>query len=170
MEQEKVHWYAVHTKPRKEFHVRCYLESRGIEAYLPALQRPSRRCPRETCVEPFLARYLFVHLDPQSVPLSSVNWSPGVHRLVSFGGEPAIVPDAVIGWLRRRLAQAEAEQAHKGLPLRHNDRLRLTAGPLRGLEAVFDCRLSAEDRARVFVDILGRLTACEVPLGWLERV
>jgi transcriptional antiterminator RfaH len=166
MAQDAARWYAVHTKPRKERQVRCYLESRGIEAYLPTLPVPSRRRPREAREEPFLARYLFAHLDLRSVPLSSINWSPGVNRVVSFGGEPAVVPDAVIAWLGRRLVRGY----DKGLPLRPNDRLRITAGPLKGLEAIFDRRLSSEDRARVFVEILGRLTSCEVPLAWLERI
>ena len=169
MTPDGARWYALHTKPRKEQQVRLYLESRGIETYLPTLKVASKRHPRQTREEPFLARYLFAHLDLLTVPLSSVNWSPGVTRVVSFGGQPAVVQDEVIAWLKRRLAQAESQGFHKGLPLRPNDRLRVTAGPLRGLEAIFDRRLSSEDRARVFVDLLGRLTACEVPLEWLER-
>jgi transcriptional antiterminator RfaH len=168
MAQGAARWYAVHTKPRKECQVRGYLESRGIETYLPTLKVPSKRHPRKIREEPFLARYLFAHLDPHRVPLSTVDWSPGVNRVVSFGGEPAVVPDEVIRWLRERLGQEQARDHHKGLPLRPNDRLRVTAGPLRGLEAIFDRRLSCEDRARVFVDLLGRLTACEVPLSWLQ--
>jgi len=170
MTQDAARWYAVHTKPRKEQQVRISLESRGIETYLPALRVVCNRRSQRVRYEPFFARYLFAHLNLLRVPLSSVNWSPGVDRVVSFGGQPAVVRDELIQWLKDRLAQSETSEYHKGLPLRPNDRLRVTTGPLKGMEAIFDRRLSAEDRARVFIDLLGRLTACEVPLAWLERV
>ncbi|MDI7275988.1 MAG: transcription termination/antitermination NusG family protein [Anaerolineae bacterium] len=169
MAQDAARWYAIHTKPRKERHVQACLRSRGVETYLPVLPVPSRRRPREMREEPFFARYLFALLNLQIIPLSSINWSPGVTRVVSFGGQPAVVPDRVIQWLKERLAQ-EAIGHHKGLPLRPNDRLRVTGGPLKGLEAIFHRHLSSEDRAQVLVDFLGRLTACEIALEWLERV
>ncbi len=162
-------WYTLHTKPRKERQVRDYLDGRGIRTYLPAVRVPNRRYPREKREEPFFARYLFAHLDLTQVALSSLNWAPGVTSLVSFGGQPAVVPEQVIQWLQGRLAQNEV-WGYRGVPLQANDRVRFVDGPLRGMEAIFDCRLSAEDRARVFVELLGRLTACEIPLRWLERI
>ena len=164
-------WYAVHTKPRKENQVRDYLASRGIETYLPVFPGSARLRRTVLRQEPFFARYLFAHLDLFQVPLSSVNWAPGVTRLVCFGGQPAVVREEVVLWLRHRLARGvNTDHDHKGLPLRPNDRLRVIAGPLRGMEAIFDQRLSADDRARVLVQLLGRLTACEIPLAWLERI
>ncbi len=46
----------------------------------------------------------------------------------------------------------------------------IKSGPLRNLEAVFDRSLSSSDRARVLVDVSGRLTACEMELDCLEKV
>ncbi len=160
-------WYTLHTKPHKEHMVRTLMEHRGIAAYLPLLERkgkPSRRG------EPLFARYLFIRLDLGQVALSSLDWAPGVTRVVSFGGQPAVVPDGVIQWLQDRLACPAGCDSYRGLPLRPNDRLRVTAGPLRGMEAIFDRRLSGEERARVFISIMGRLTACEIALEWLEQV
>jgi len=164
------HWYAVHTKPRKEAQARDYLQGLGIEAYLPVLELPSKRRPRQRRAQPFFARYLFVHLDPAIVPLSSINWAQGVTSVVSFGGEPAIVQDEVIRWMQARLAALDPSEYLRGPLPQPNDRVRVIAGPLQGMEAIFDRRLSAEDRARVLIDLLGRLTTCEVPLEWLERI
>ncbi len=164
-------WYAVHTKHRRENQVCDYLAGRGIETYLPVLPRPARQCRTAARQEPFFARYLFAHLDLSQVPSSSINWAPGVTRLVCFAGQPAAVREEVILWLRHRLARGvNADHDYKGLPIRPNDRLRVIAGPLRGMEAIFDQRLSADDRARVLVQLLGRLTACDIPLIWLERI
>ncbi len=164
------HWYAVHTKPRKEAHVREFLEGQGFEVYLPAVEVPSKRRPRQRRAQPFFARYLFVRLDPAVVPLSSVNWAQGVSSVVTFGGEPAIVQDEVVRWLQKRLANLDPGEFFHGPLPQPNERVRVMAGPLQGMEAIFDRRLSAEDRARVLIELLGRLTACEVPLEWLERI
>lgn len=163
------HWYTLHTQPRKEIAVRDLLQYRGIETYLPLLvnlkQRPSRRRER-----PFFARYLFARLDLAQVPLSSINYMQGMTSVVSFGGEPAEVPEEVIEWLRKRLDHAEAGDYHRGLPLVPNSRLRVIEGPLKGMEAIFERRLSAQDRARVLIQLLGRITACEIPLEWLAQI
>ena len=164
------HWYAVHTKPHKERAVEELLLSRGIGAYLPVL-RERKRGPRgEAAERPFFSCYLFAQMNLDTVALSSVNWAPGVNRVVSFGGQPAVVPEDVLDWLQRHLERIDPRQFHRGLPLRPGDRLRVAKGPLKGVEAIFDQRLSSGDRARVFVEILGRLTACQIQLGDLERV
>jgi transcriptional antiterminator RfaH len=163
------HWYAVQTKPRNEYLVRDMLEHRAIAAYLPVLPLARKRASRGRVDKPFFSRYLFAHVDLNHVPLSSINWAPGVTRVVGFGGEPAPVPETVIAWLRERLGQINAEDYHQGLPLRPGDRLRVTDGPLKDMEAIFDQRLSSGDRARVFIEVLGRLTACQIDLSDLER-
>ncbi len=162
------HWYALHTKPRNEHMVRDFLKGRGIETYLPVLKVVNRR-RREAHEHPFFTRYLFAHVDFGEVPISSVNWAPGVTSVISFGGRPAKVEDQVIQWLKDRMAQVDSKDYYQGQPLRPGDRLRVTAGPFKDVEAIFDQRLSSEDRARVFVDMLGRLTACEIALDCLQR-
>jgi hypothetical protein len=44
------------------------------------------------------------------------------------------------------------------------------AGPFRGYEAIFDRRLSAEDRVRVLFKLLNRRqVALEIPSGQIQR-
>lgn len=170
MQGERAHWYAVHTKPHRERSVQEFLLSRGIETYLPTLTESSRDSGCGGQGRPFFSCYLFARLDPSKVAFSALNWSPGVNRVVSFGGRPAIVPDEVLQRLQERLARLDGRDYYRGLPLHPGDRLRATKGALKGMEAVFDRRLSSGDRARVFVEILGRLTACEMNLRNLQRV
>ena len=170
LEENAAHWYAVHTKPHREHTVQGFLLSRGIESYLPLLKADGKHAPRQGRDKPFFSCYLFASMDLTTLPLSSVNWAPGVNRVVSFGGQPAVVPDEVLHWLQHRLARLDGKDYYRGLPLHPGDRLRVTKGPLRDMEAIFDRRLSSGDRARVFVEILGRLTACQMDLGHLERV
>ncbi len=164
------HWYAVHTKPRMEYMVRDLLLNRGISAYLPLLAVAHRRSERSRPDRPFLARYLFARMNLARISFSSINWSPGVTRVVSFGGRPAVVPDEAVQWLRHRLAQIDPGDYLQGLPLRPGDRVRVSGGPLKDLEALFERRLSSRGRAQVFIEILGRLTSCQIDLNSLERV
>nr|MBC7244995.1 hypothetical protein [Chloroflexota bacterium] len=164
------HWYAVHTKPHKEHAVQEFLLSRGIDTYLPLLKGGSPYNRRNQRGKPFFSCYLFACVNLNEISLSSLNWAPGVNRVVSFGGQPAVVPDVVVGWLRQRLAQIDARDYYQGLPLQPGDRLRVTKGPLKDLEAIFDRRLSSGERARVFIELLGRLTVCEMELNHLQRV
>ncbi len=160
-------WYALQTKPRKERVVYELLLKRDIEAYLPLLM-PSKPSARQPDGQPFFARYLFARLDLDTVPLSSVNWMQGMSGVVSFGGQPAVVDDEVIRWLKARLAQLGTRDYHRGLPLTPSSRMRIVEGPLKGMQAIFDRRVGADARARVLIQLLGRLTAAEVPLAWLD--
>ena len=160
----------MHTKPQREYVVQQLLLSRGIATYLPTLTERGKDSSRGGRQRPFFSCYLFARLDLSTTALSAINWSPGVNRVVSFGGQPAKVPDEVLQWLQQRLARLDSRSFYRGLPLRPGDRLRVTKGPLKSMEAIFDQRLSSGDRARVFVDILGRLTACQIDLRNLERV
>jgi len=159
------HWYALYTKPHKEHHVSSILESKGFETYLPTIQV---RKNRKTRTEPFFSCYLFVRTDP-AAGFPAVRWTPGLRRIVSFGGAPAVVRDDVVALIRKRLA----EMAESGYPkydrFKPGEPVRIKAGPLTDLEAIFDRSLSASERVRVLVDILGRLTPCVIESGCLEK-
>jgi transcriptional antiterminator RfaH len=159
------HWYALYTKPHKEHHVSRFLQSRGFETYLPTIQV---RKNGKSKTEPFFSCYLFVRLDPAAA-LPSVRWTPGLRRIVNFGGAPAVVPDHAISLIRRRVVEM-GELDYSGCRFKPGDRLRIEGGPLRDFEAVFERALSSQDRAVVLVDLLGRLTRCEVDVSYLAKL
>jgi len=163
------HWYALYTKPQMEQRVSAILQTKGMETYLPTIPvyKGRRRTEKSRA---FFSCYLFARMDLSIVGYSSIAWTPGLRKIVSFGGQPAVVRDEVIETIRHRLERMEIS----GYPVAHGfksgDRVLIKSGPLRDLEAVFDKSLSSSDRARVLVDILGRLTACEMKLDCLEKV
>ena len=165
----RVRWYTVQTKPRAEHQVRGAFAGKGLTVYLP-LVKVARVNPRARPVVPLFPCYLFVQVDLEQIGQSALNWAPGVTRLVNFGGEPVAVPDAVIDHVKRRLAEVEKSGEFGLGPFRHGDHVRITTGPLRDLDAVFDQKLTAKGRARVFIEFLGRLTATEVDLDALEKL
>jgi transcriptional antiterminator RfaH len=159
------HWYALYTKPHKEHHVSSFLESRGFETYLPIIQ--VRKNGKKKTV-PFFSCYLFVHMDPAHA-LPGVRWTPGLRRIVSFGGEPVAVPEDAISLLQRRVAEM-GELDYLGCRFESGEQVVIKSGPLKYFEAVFDRALSNRDRAMVLVDLLGRLTRCEVDVSCLEKL
>jgi transcriptional antiterminator RfaH len=159
-------WYALYTKPKKERQVDALLREQGIETYLPTVQRKVRRRDRPDRIVYFPC-YLFARLDLGDTPRSSINWMPGIRHIVSLGERPAVVADEIVELLRRRLEGIEeASYGH----LKQGDRVRITSGPLRDLEAIFDQPLSAADRVRVLLDVMGRMTPVDIDHSQISPV
>jgi transcriptional antiterminator RfaH len=155
-------WFALYTKPHKECLVRDLLRSQGVEVYLPEVQVAVRRRGRRE-QKPFFPHYLFARFDPCGSLLPEARWTPGLRRIVSAGERAAPIPDEVIAYLRRRLAQIGVVQEEG--PFEKGDVVHIVRGPFEGLDAMFDRRLSPQGRVRVFLELMGRLTAAEMDLG-----
>jgi len=162
------HWYALHTKPHAEYQVAAALASRGLEIFLPTVT--SVRSRQKGLDQPFFPCYLFAQIDFARVGYSTVAWTPGLRRVVSFGGRPAIVPQEAIDLIHQRLAEIESQG---GLPA-HNfklgDPVQVRSGPLAGLYGVFEGPMSPSERVRVLIEFLGRVNRVEMPLDYLEAV
>jgi transcription antitermination factor NusG len=164
-------WYAVHTKPHKEFLTRDALARiEGVQVYLPTL-RVEPVNPRSRKIRPFFRGYLFVHADLAQVGLSEIQWQPGVSRVVDYGGEPVSIPAPVIEEIRRKVEEVQLlEQDFGAERFRQGDRVRVTKGPFEGFEGMFDTRIGGQARARILVDFLGRLTATDLDVRYLEKL
>lgn len=161
------HWHLVHTKPRQEARAAENLGRQGYAVYLPlALALRRRRGKPERLVEPLFPRYLFIRLEP-----GVDNWAPlrstfGVSRVVRFGMEAAVVPDALVDALRQR-EDADGVCDLRRPPPQAGDRVLIVEGALAGLEGLFEAE-DGEQRVTVLLEIVGRATRVRVPAGWIE--
>lgn len=158
-------WYALFTKPRREQQVGEILSEKDIETYVPIIQ--VRRRGR-TVERPFFPRYMFIRVDFDEVGLSEVKWTPGLTRIISFGGAPTPVPEAIIETLKERLEDIKSGGTYS--PFKKGDKVRIKSGPLQDFDAVFDEHLSSADRVRILVNMLGNLRRAEIDVGDIERV
>jgi len=161
-------WYALYTKPHKEEQLRSLLEEQGREVYLPMIpvQRPRTGRRKK---KPFFPCYLFVRGDQSNGDITNLRWTPGLRRIVAYGETPVAVPDEMIELVRARLAEREAVMKQPpGLRFKAGQRVKITEGPLSSMEAIFERGVSAGERVRVFVEVLGRMTACELDGTWIE--
>lgn len=160
------HWYVVHTKAHQELLAAGLLEQRLAAAVL--LPQARQRSRGQMRVTPLFPGYLFVELDLAQTEASAVNNTPGVIRLVAFGGLPKPVPGPVIDALRARLAEIHSQGGLPQHPFKEGDKVRLTGGPLAGLEAVFVGPMRPAERVRVLLEFLGQEQEALVPVEDLE--
>ncbi len=156
-----VQWYALRSKPRKEDMVWRQVQSQGFEVFYPRI-RVHPVNPRARKLKPYFPGYLFVHADLAESGLSVFQWMPHTVGLVAFGGEPAIVPENLIHAIRKRVEEINAAGGEVFDGLSHGDTVRISDGPFRGYEAIFDARLPGTVRVRVLLELLG--SRRQVPL------
>ena len=102
---EKV-WYAVYSQPNKEESLWRQLQRRSIDVFYPRIKvKPVN--PRSRKIRPYFPRYLFVNVDLEEIGISKLQYIPFAVGLVSFGGEPAIVPENLIQTLKQKVKEIE---------------------------------------------------------------
>ena len=150
-----VEWYTLHSKSMKEAFLSEQLSLRKVEVYYPCV-RVQPVNPRSRKVRPYFPGYLFVHLNLEEANLSMLQWIPGSLGIVAFGGMPSHVPDNLITAIQRRVDEINAFGGEFFDELKSGDIVTIREGPFRGYEAIFDVRLSGDERVRVLLKLLGR--------------
>lgn len=159
-------WYALTVKPNHERAVAQALVCKNLESFLPLYLTRRRWSDRIKELElPLFAGYVFCRFaDGERTKALT---TPGVTSVVGFGNRPAPVTEEEIHAVRTMLAS--------GLPvgpwpyLRVGERVRIEAGPLRGLEGILT-QVKDVWRVVVSVELLQRSVAAEVDRDVLEVV
>jgi len=147
-------WYALRSKPRKEDVVWKQVLSKDIECFYPRL-RVHPVNPRSRKVKPYFPGYMFVRVDIDDIGISTFRWLPHTYGLVTFGGEPAYVPDNLIHALKQRVEEIAEAGGELFDGLKPGDKVRIEKGPFSGYEAIFDHRKPGKERVRVLLKLLG---------------
>ena len=162
-------WYALQSKPRKEDFLGEHLCGRNFEIFYPRI-RVQPVNPRARKIRPYFPGYLFVKVDNEHTDLSTLRWLPGIAGLVSFGGEPAQVPDGLINAIRKRVDEINAAGGELLDALKPGDAVVIQDGPFAGYEAIFDARLPGTERVRVLLKLLQkRLVPVDLPAGQIQQ-
>ena len=88
------------------------------------------------------------------INVSDLRWMPGASGLVSFGGEPASVPDLLIAAVKKQVDQHNESVRDREKNFKQGDVVFIQDGPFAGYEAVFDTHISGQDRVRVLLSLL----------------
>jgi transcription antitermination factor NusG len=163
-------WYALRTKPNKETLVWQQAKLRGFKVFYPRLRvKPVN--PRARKVVPYFPGYLFVEADLQQAGLSTFQFMPYTLGLVCFGGEPATIPESFIHEMKQRMLVIEDSGGFFIDHLKRGDRVLIQDGPFDGYEAIFDTRLSGNDRVQVLLNMLSnRHILVEMDAGMVSKL
>ena len=146
-------WHVLRTKPRKERLVVSQLRLRDVEVYHPTYSR-SGSATHSKYESAFFPGYVFVRADLDQVGSSSLKWIPGLHGLVHFGGQPAVIAEHMMASLRARLSSFQTS-IDEGIPRwKKGDSVCVTRGPFSGYSALFDAHLPGRERVRVLLSLL----------------
>ncbi|MEP7359242.1 MAG: transcription termination/antitermination NusG family protein [Anaerolineales bacterium] len=162
------HWYVIRSKPRRERFVYEQLNGQGLEVFYPSV-RVHPVNPRSSKERAYFPSYLFTHLDLAAVGINKLRWLPAAVGLLEFGGEPAIVLDALIAKLKLRVASIQSVGGVTFDGLQTGDVVKITSGPFAGYEAIFDLRLKGSERVRVLLEMLRRQVTVEIDAGSIRK-
>ncbi len=162
-------WYVAHSKPRHEEILWKQYCIRNLESYYPCIKvNPVN--PRARKVQPYFPGYLFVHADLEQVGISYLEWIPGAAGLVSFGDEPAFIPDSLIDAIRQRVDALGTASGRKTMSLRKGDNIVIHEGIFKDYEGIFDVYLSGAERVRVLLSLIGnRQVPVELAVASIHR-
>jgi transcription antitermination factor NusG len=153
-------WYALRSKPNMEAALSREASARGFDVYFPQ-SRVHPVNPRARRIKPYFPGYMFVQTDLRAVGPSAFAWMPYSRGLVSFGSEPAPVPDRLIHAIRQRVEEfnraggegfTDREKHANGF--KAGDRVIVKDGLFAGYQAIFDAHLAGVDRVRVLLELL----------------
>ena len=159
-------WYAVYTRSRHEKVVSEALEQRKVEHFLPLYETVRQwKNGRFKVQLPLFPGYLFVHIALRN--RLRVLQVAGVVRLVGFQGVPAALPAAELAIIRNALQKGIEAEPHRYLKV--GQRVRVTSGPMEGLEGIL-LRRRGRPRVVVSVDLIMRSVALDIDAAEIEPV
>jgi len=162
-------WFALHTRWRHEKQVARQLTEKEFEVFLPQRREVHRWRDRYQEVElPLFGGYAFVRYGGSPDLRQRLLRTPGVVRIVGFGGEDTPVPAEQIETLQRILGAGRLVQRHRYL--RAGQRVRVISGTLAGVEGVL-VRVKNGERLVIAVEPIRQAVCIELagyevyPLG-----
>src|SRR5688572_2627493 len=144
-------WYACYTRARAEKQVAKFLQTRGIDSYLPLVPRQRQWKDRKKVVPfPLFPSYVFGRFAMRD--LHSVLTTPGVSTIVRTRGQPTPIAEQELETVRRfaaALASTGVEPEARTF-LAEGQKVRITEGPFEGVEGIV---IESRGRKRVLVGI-----------------
>jgi transcriptional antiterminator RfaH len=153
-------WYVVHTHLKQEERANENLRSWGVETLYVKLK--TRRFNEFTgaptyITQPLFPRYLCAKFNARE-QLSKIRFTRGVHNVVCFGDNPALVDQNIVDIIRERIDEKGFVKTND--ELKPGDKVVIGAGPLRNLIGIFEHQIKGSDRISILltaIEYQGRL-------------
>ena len=143
------------TKPNQESIATEHLARQGFPSYCPRFKE--KKPNKKAVIRPLFPRYLFVEIDQAWYPIRGTR---GISHVLLGANGPQLVPYKVIQSLRDREEGGLVSLTPKAR-FSPGTKVKASSGPLQGLALIYE-GMSAHDRVRVLVDLLGRSVVVEL--------
>lgn len=159
-------WYALYLRSRFEKRVDRDLREKNVKIFLPLIQEVHVWSDRRKKVEePLFRGYIFVHTNMRD--RETILQADGVVKFVGIRGQASPIPDNQIDWLRRIIGAPVKIHREKYFDV--GDRVRVTAGPLIGVEGII-MRHHSESRVVISLSAIAQSVSVQVESEFLEAI
>ena len=165
-QEARAPWHALYTRHQHEKTVADFLTKKGFHVFLPLYNTTHKWKDRTKALSlPLFPSYVFIRggLDRQL----QIVTTPGVYAVLAVAGRAAIIPDEEISAVQQMVASSLEVEPHPFL--KSGDRVRVTSGPLEGIEGIL-VRKKSSFRLVLSVELLMKAVAVEVDAWAVERV
>jgi transcription elongation factor/antiterminator RfaH len=154
----EIPWFTLQTKPKNEKQVERLLTHKGYECCLPMYRQKRRWSDRVTEVElPLFPMYVFCRFNSSAI--GKAISTPGVTRIVGFGGQPAEVNVEEIEALQLLGQSRILREPWAYIP--NGALVQVETGPLTGAQGIF-CSNDGKRRLVISVTLLQRSVAVQL--------
>jgi transcriptional antiterminator RfaH len=160
-------WFAIYVKPQNEKSVAAALRAKGYEGFLPTYRdKQSRLSKKHQEIEvPLFPSYVFCRLSLET--FGPIVTTPGVIRIVGFGGRPFPVDPLEISSIQAiissKLEPTPCPYLLVGRPIE------IKGGPLSGVAGLIT-RIGNKARLTVSIHLLQRSVAVELESSMVQPV
>src|SRR5207302_8026657 len=152
-------WFALQVRTRTEHRVATILRAKGYEEFLPTRNVRRRRA---FVPAPLFPGYVFCRLNPTVYGL--IVTTPGVIRIVEFGGKPAVIDPEEIRSVQLIVNSGATVCVSKGL--HPGDKICITEGALPGAVGIL-ASIRPKQRLVVSITMIMRTVIAEVDPDWV---
>ena len=161
---QQSYWYAARTRYGQELKVRDRLDARGVEHFIPTVPTDGPRKEKAA-----VSNLVFLRTTKaEALELANTGVIPVKYIVDCATRTLLVVPDKQMEDFRRVMDLSLTEGGLVDRPLALGDRVRVTKGPLRGVEGHV---VEFHGKLYVVVSLLDCLFAkARVPRSWIEKV
>ncbi len=157
-------WYVVQCKAKESFRAAEHLQNQGFEVFHPSIVVERLRAGKRLQVEePLFPYYLFIHLNNVTDNWRPIRSTRGVLKLLAFGSMPVKIADNLVQQLKQRIQPMPSQ------PFKAGDQVRIEAGPLKGLQAIFASQ-NGDERVILLLNLLQQQQRIEVASHAIRRL
>ena len=162
-------WYAVHVRSRHEMQVFKRLTLKGVETFLPSVEKQRKWKDRKKMVAfPLFPGYIFVHISKAPSEMLSVLKVTGVVRMLcTIPGEPDPIPGEQISFLKKLVENKRELDPYPYL--NEGQTVQITKGPLSGIEGILVKKLDKHILV-LSVDVLRQGVAVTINASDVEKI